>query len=191
MVRAAPRRLVRLQAEPKARRGHQLGPHPLRLLRHPALGVRAPSAGLCRMPGEELNRRWRRTSPARDRDGWREQEAKAPGMQPGGKPVPGSGSGTSASRKGDSTGDLFLVSCKTTDQAALRLERAWLEEIESQARNVGKRPALMFGFDRVGRHGRVDYFAMPEPVQRRLIAVWAAVASGNFDEAQRQAELLA
>jgi len=143
---------------------------------------------------EGLNRAWRDEPPPKP-DGWRVQEAKAAKVQPGGRLQRGSGSGKGATRKGDATGDLLLVSSKTTedkDQKGLRVERSWLEEIEQQADNAGLCPALLLGFDGGRRLGsdRVDWLGFPEPMARQLVALWAAVLQGDLGEAAELAQLM-
>lgn len=111
-------------------------------------------------------------------------------MQPGGCLQPGSGNGEGATRKGDSTGDLFLISAKTTEAKSIRVERAWLEGIARQARNARKAPALMFGFDSEGA-GREDWVAFPAPLAKTLIEMAEAAARGDAEAARALAELIA
>jgi len=135
-----------------------------------------------------MERPWRTEKPRRS-DGWRKQENRLPGLQSGGRKQRGSGNQKGAASKGDGTGDLFLVSAKTTEKKSLRLERKWLTGIVQQARNVGKEPALMFGFDDQGE-GRHDWLAFPYASAQVLIRIAEAVLARNFDGAVGDAELL-
>ena len=136
-----------------------------------------------------LQRGWQQTD-RRKPEGWRRQEAKT--IQSSGRPQRGSGSGQRASLKGDETGDLFLVSKKTTEKRALRLEVDWLEEIGRQAANVRLHPALVFGFDGLGPMGtgRVDWVGFEEDTAKLLIQVAEAVLAGDPDRARDLAELV-
>lgn len=143
----------------------------------------------------KLDRKWRSEQPraSNERSGWREQEARLPQLQPGGRVQRGSGSGRAASSKGDGTGDLFLVSAKTTEdpeQKGIRVERAWLEDIAQQARAVRKRPALLLGFDRADGAPRLDWLALPIEDQQRLIDIAVAAHSGEPVKAKVLAGLL-
>lgn len=141
---------------------------------------------------ERINRAWmdEPLKPAAKDAGWRKQEARLPSLQPGGRQQKGSGNVRGASRKGDSIGDLFLVEAKTTEKAALRLERTWLEGIKQQAEAVHLRPALAFGFDAGAGREREDWLGFPLELAELLIAVYAAVRDGKQDEAVRLAELV-
>lgn len=136
-----------------------------------------------------LNRAWRSGQAAPRERGWRAQEERATELQPGGRTIPGSGSGEGASRKSDGTGDIFRVSAKTTGKKSLSIKRAWLEEITAQARNAGQAPLLVFGFDSDGS-GRLDWAAFPHHVAQALIACAVAAAAGDIETARAQAELV-
>lgn len=144
----------------------------------------------------KLDRKWRGTlarRPSNVNSGWREQEALLPQLQPGGRVQRGSGSGRDASSKGDGTGELFLVSSKTTENAqqkGIRVERIWLEEITQQAQAVRLRPALLLGFDRAGGEPRLDWLALPIEDQKRLIAIAQAAYKGEATQAKALAGLL-
>jgi len=149
-----------------------------------------------------VDRRWR-SAPSEDdrrhlsrRRASQEQEAMLPQLQPGGRAQPGSGCSRRAGRKSDSRGDLFLVSGKSTatpGAKSSRVERAWLEEVEQQAEVLHPplRPAITLGFDREDGQPRLDYTAFRQRDAERMVAVVAAVLDGDFDEARRQAEMLA
>ena len=138
-----------------------------------------------------LDRKWRGQRAGLDRrTGWKEQESKLPQLQPGGRRQRGSGCGRAASSKGDGTGDLFLVSSKTTCARGLRVERDWLEEIERQAEAVGQLPALFLGFDRDGSRPRLDWLGFPERTARTLVDIAAAVLEGEDAKARALAGLL-
>lgn len=140
-----------------------------------------------------LDRKWRgrKVQPPNARSGWREQEARLHEIHPGGREQRGSGSGRGASSKGDSTGDYFLISGKTTEKKGMRVERDWLEEIVQQARNVGKRPALAFGFDRDDDgQQRNDWLALPVETAKDLIEIAVALHEGETAKAKALANLL-
>jgi len=140
---------------------------------------------------EGLDRKWRGASAAIQRStGWDEQEEKLAQLQPGGRRQQGSGCARAASKKGDGTGDLFLISAKTTEKKGMRLERDWLEEIERQARNVGQLPALFIGFDRDGADDRLDWLGFPERTAKLLIDIAVAARDGELSEARALAGLL-
>lgn len=144
-------------------------------------------------PTRKLDRKWRGAGPRQPSNagsGWREQEGRLPQLQPGGRVQRGSGSGRAASSKGDGTGDLFLISAKTTVARGIRVERVWLEEIEQQARVVRKRPALLLGFDRAEGEPRLDWLALPIADQERLIAIAQAAYEGEAAKARALAGLL-
>ena len=140
---------------------------------------------------ERLERPWRK-APIPERPGWEEQEALLPDLQPGGKRQPRSGAGPSASVKGDGTGDIFLISAKTSGKQALRLERSAVDEILTQASVVGKHAAVFAGFDAQAqkRLPRLDLLALERHVARRLIFIAHAVLQGDMETARAQAELL-
>lgn len=46
--------------------------------------------------------------------------------------------------KGDVTAAAYLIECKTTDAASLRITRKWLAKITREANAVQKVPALAF-----------------------------------------------
>ena len=143
------------------------------------------------MPERSLSRDWRdRDHTKRGTPGWQEQEALLPELQPGGRQQRGSGSGRGASRKGDSVGDLLLVSGKTTEKLSHSVKREWLEAAEQQAEAVGLLPALCVGFDARGRQPRLDYVALERGTVARLIRLAAAVRDGDFELAQRESEML-
>lgn len=112
-----------------------------------------------------------------------------PALQPGGRRQPGSGNGEGASRKGDSRGDLFLVSAKTTAGAGIRVERGWLTSAAQQARNVRLLPALVFGFDGAGS-GRLDWMAFEMVTAKVMIDVIDAVRRGDSEAAEAAVGLL-
>jgi hypothetical protein len=112
-------------------------------------------------------------------------------LQPGGRLQRGSGCAKGASRKGDSTGDYFLVSGKTTEKKTLRMDRDWLEEISRQASNVRLHAMLNFGFDGIGpMGGRVDWCAFEQETAKVLVAVVEAVLAGDHARAKALAELI-
>lgn len=115
-----------------------------------------------------------------------------PELQPGGRAQRGSGCVPGASGKGDSTGDYFLVSGKTTEKKTLALDRAWLEEIGRQAANVRLHAMLKLGFDGLGPlgTGRTDWCAFEKETAKTLIAVVEAVLAEDYDRAHALAELI-
>jgi len=139
-----------------------------------------------------LQRGWREDDGRRKPVGWERQEAKLPELQSSGRAQRGSGSQKGASHKGDSTGDLFLVSGKTTEKKTIPLELGWLEEIARQAANVRLHPALTFGFDGLGAlsSGSVNWCAFEFDTAKALIAVTEAVLAGDLDRARTLADLI-
>ena len=105
-----------------------------------------------------------------------EQETNVAGAL-GGRPQPGSGSSDYAKgdvKQGESAADFqsnrFLIECKQTIHASLRIEGKWLAKITREAAQAGREPALEFEI-----HGCDDpmlereWVAVPMSVFRRLI----------------------
>lgn len=141
----------------------------------------------------KLDRKWRGEQPkppTNHRSGWREQEASLPQLQPGGRLQRGSGNGRGAGSKGDSIGDLFLISGKSTRKASISVKREDLEAIAQQAHTIQLRPALSFGFDREDGTPREDWLALRQGDQQLLIDIAVAVHEGDTAQAQALTGLL-
>lgn len=131
--------------------------------------------------------------PKRRKRGFEIQEARSAKAHPGGKRTRGSGCSTHPSRKGDSVGTYFRESSKTTEKdgaESIRVERAWLTEIDTQARATGLRPMLVFGFSADSKHRkRIDWAAFPLDIAEDMTAALAALLAGDIETAQAHAEL--
>jgi hypothetical protein len=142
---------------------------------------------------EKLTRHWRNDPRKRvRRRGFEVQEARAADAH-GGKLTAGSGSSSRASQKGDSVSDYFRASSKTTEKRgakSIRVERAWLREVEAQARATGHRPLFNFGFSPDDAHPeRDDWIGFPLPLAKHLILAAVNLVQGNEEEARAYAAL--
>lgn len=87
----------------------------------------------------------------------------------GGRRIPGSGA--SQYKKGDVEASQFLVECKTTNAASLRITRLWLNKIAREANGVQKWPALAIeikGGD-ADPIGEKDWICIPLRVFNKLL----------------------
>lgn len=71
-----------------------------------------------------------------------EDQEKALASRVGGRVTPGSG--CFMGNKGDVKSDDFLIECKRTDSASLRVTAEWLAKITKEAVEAGRFPALHF-----------------------------------------------
>ena len=139
---------------------------------------------------ERLTRHWRdKPKPRPKRKGYEMQEQRAANAH-GGKLTRGSGCSKRPSQKGDSVSDHFRASSKTTAAKSIRIERAWLREIEAQARATGHVPFLNFGFDPNAAHpNREDWVAHPILVSGHLMKCAIMLMADKVDEAREHAAL--
>lgn len=136
-----------------------------------------------RNPGEQLAR----NSCASEKAGWQEQEDTLTELVPGGKLVPGSGSSSRSTRRGDVDGRLWLAEGKTTGKDSIRLQRSWLQKIRIDADARGKLPLLAVGFDANRHASREDWVAIPAGLAKSVFGVLDAVMSKDFEAASRLA----
>jgi hypothetical protein len=139
---------------------------------------------------DALARNWQDDTRRRPRRrGFEVQEQRAADAHPGGVRVRGSGCSTRPDRKGDSVGDIFRVSAKTTAKASLRVERAWWEEIAQQAQATGHVPMLVVGFDAGPRQGRCDVACFDLRTAEHMTKALAALLAGEMGQARAHAGL--
>jgi len=102
----------------------------------------------------------------------------------GGRRTRGSGCG---SEKGDFKTRLFLGEAKTTGKESFSIKREMLCKITREAREEGKLPVFMFGFD--GMESAV-WMAIPASKFQVVCRVLSAVVDADLEEAKRWASLL-
>lgn len=85
-------------------------------------------------------------SQPKPRAGWQKQEDSIEAAIPGGKKTPGSGCSRRASRKSDVIGHFARAEGKSTGKKSIRIERAFLQKITSEAL-PDRIPVFVFGFD--------------------------------------------
>lgn len=146
------------------------------------------------MSADRVTRNWMNDrKPRKGRRGFELQEARAATAHPGGRQTRGSGCSQRPGRKGDSVGTYFRESSKTTERdgaKSIRIERAWLTEIEEQARATGHRPMLVFGFSADSENRtRLDWAGFPLSVAEDMTKACAALLDGDVAGAQELARL--
>lgn len=123
------------------------------------------------------------------RSGWADQEDRAALAVPGGRRTPGSGSSWRPSRRSDIVGERWRAQSKTTSKPSIRVVRDDLATITREARETGRLPALVFGFDDGGA-GREDWVAFPIGDAQALMQIAVALEAGDVDGARRAAAAL-
>lgn len=146
------------------------------------------------MSADSITRHWANDDQRkRKKRGFEVQEARAAAAHPGGRQTRGSGCSQHPSQKGDSVGYYFRESSKTTEKdgaKSIRIERAWLREIEEQARATGHRAMLTFGFSADSAHRtRDDWVAFPLSVAASMTEAMAALLAGRYEHARALADM--
>jgi len=129
-----------------------------------------PDRFLDRTPRRPEQGRVKRNRQAAVRMSRRQEQRVADAL--GGRRVPGSGSGLSATgafgaigrkagRKGDVEAGPLLVEAKATCRASISVKRAWIEKIAAEAVIVGKTHALALAFNPPGGGEPLDLIAVP------------------------------
>lgn len=139
---------------------------------------------------EGLARNWQDGPRRRPRrPSFKVQEARGAAAH-GGELTRGSGCTQRPGQKGDSVGEVFRQSCKTTSKESVPLKREWWDEISAQAQATGHVPMLVVGFDAGPRRGRTDLACFDLDVAERLMSILRAVREGRLADARVYADLV-
>jgi len=88
----------------------------------------------------------------------KKQESRV-AQRSGGRRVPASGALPGI--KGDVSGKLHLIECKTTGKKSIRIEQRWLTKIAREAAMKHKMPGLVFSFPDIASDVDQDWIAVP------------------------------
>ena len=139
---------------------------------------------------EGLTRHWQNDRKRKKRrHGFEVQEELGAAAHPGGEQTRGSGCSQRPAQKGDSVGDYFRQSAKTTEKGSISLKREWWGEIEGQARATGHRAMLVIGFDGSSNRPRTDLACFDLSVAERMTGAVAALLDGDVEKARELASL--
>lgn len=79
------------------------------------------------------------------------------------------GSGAFDGLKGDVKTAEFLIEAKRTDKSSISVKKEWLEKIDKEAIDIGKKPALVIELGGMQGFTENEWVAVPMSVFKKLI----------------------